>query len=483
MQAMDAPEKPVKFDELPPIINYDKAARVNIHHAYIERASREPEFSLLVPLVRTYCRNMPDTYHAICMRLSNAEALKQNTDRFRYLLPNCIEQDKATTYTFIYHQHTICETLETSPQTAYAIEQTYLQITHGKLVDLTDPRLIYDEDQEKKHKKELFDRLPILLSATLNAKRSILFTNSFNDIDSVIKPLFYNHILKQKRSYDLSEAIKRIIKRAPSNFISPQSAIIAAQEYYALVNNNHVTTYTLYDQKKEENNFNFLQKQFPEELKKGADSNKYYFNKLAFEAQALKTPQWKELLVDSLSHGNDPYFFIRCYSEPLLLGYNTSPTTKVSPKTALVIEKFIQLFSDQAIKPLLPSPKPVDARAHVAIAYNSFTSRLCTKERTVLLAVLTAHNKLIDTPNVTAMNHDRIYAELLTAIPSCPICLDPFPEYMKREAGSTIGPKKQLSCNHEICATCLPGLAATLRCPLCRAKIEKEDLLALLDQQ
>lgn len=460
-------ETPKRFDAFPVIIEYDREAPVIIHPALKADAQKSSGLlKILPPLLEHYCPEKPDDYHTKHIRYYDALIAGIDPDpsvnswmkeTFSYVI------EKPRCWDLIYHVKEILTYSNLSPQSAYALKQTCLQIAHGKYVDRTDERLCYNPKREKINQNILIAELPDIL-------QKVLKDCSEYTVHKFIKPLFHNNHLKNThQKYDLSSDIRSVVNNSDSFVLSPQSSVRIAQEYHALVNDGIQPPHHPFSHDEELSNMMLIGNLFPQKLNAGSHNLlSYHYKKLAFIAYALQNPEQKTVLIDYLHH--DLEWHLGYHITYILSG----DVYKIDVKTAYkkTMDEFIAIFSaPEKATASVPCTAPTSL---LDTYYEQLKKRMCatdTATKNKLLQTLqNTYTELTNKSSFASMTLDAINNHFQEKLPSCPICFELFSDQFTPDAESTVGHLHILKkCKHSLCFTCFKELR-TQSCPLCRAQ-------------
>jgi len=421
---------PPKFDELPPITTYDGDSFAVMPPSWLGRPYKNDAdiLELFPPIV------------ACEFFLMNH--LKQ------FLSGTPIEKDIIMDNTKV-----LCSAnlgLSLSPQTQYALEQTMLNILHGRIVNVKDSRLTYNKETEFSNRHTLVHKLPsILKDLTLRAQ-------VVGWVDKVITPLFK----PTKTANTIQEALLfigafiRDHNRHGTSWyfktISPQTAAFIAQEYCNLINHDTPVSEYPYIQERETANLAALIQDFPQELNaKTTDAHKKATWNIAFYAYWLKNPEWKKVLIEES-------FFMEKHLQTM---YEENRSVRLNSEAFDALkDRFITTFG-----PL--------TYCH-DLSKERIRSSLDDALRKTLAATLDTNCAIMRAAQSDAdlkkMNFDALMDQLKENLPNCPVCFELFSDQFHHTEGGVH--TEILPCKHIFCSKCIFDHAIT-QCPLCRGEI------------
>lgn len=286
-----APSPLPKFDELPPITDYDRKSSAILPISWCGKTFKNDGemLALFPPAIAYYCTHNPDS-------LATKKLLSKSIKEFFYNSNSVRKYDIMTIIKCVYRSGG----LSLSPQTGNIMKQIVLHIVHGRAVDVCDPRLIYNEADEINNKYTLITKLPTILQQT------IMQTKDLYPIHELIKPLFKSTLgINNKKKLNL-HAIRLIVEEHNKNpswylrYISPQSTIRIAQEYTALICDQKPAPDHPYNPKEEMANIESIISRFPKALSlnfSAAHMTNTHMQALVYAAHWLENPEWQKVLI------------------------------------------------------------------------------------------------------------------------------------------------------------------------------------------
>lgn len=439
-----ADQKPPKFDALPLITTYDKESMAVVPSSWQGKSCTTPEeISALLPATLAY----------YCIKYPNYDTPQEFLRRMNIFLQGTKIPKKELMLPVKY----MCNAglIDLSPQTRFNVKRAFLNIIHGIVIDVQDPRLEYHKIDEISRRHTIVNKLPTILKDLL-LENCNNYNNAY-EMHRILNP-FYKTTLdgRQRYNYLSLSTIHDFILYHNTHHkswwfeaISPQTAIRITTEYYGF----KTLTEHPYNLREEINNFATLIAQFPQELKVTiADLELMTDEKELFPHKPVLQLTYIAYWLQDHSHNvlvnyrdRIPEYIIKIFK----LKHHSKPN---AADVNTLTEKFVKTFGplnychDKLREScLLPPLKAV-------IDHNAAIIRTQSSDAAL-----------------KALSLDTITEKLKENLPTCPMCLDLFRnQFTKTQAGvrMTIVP-----CNHIFCDVCLEKPLITT-CPLCRGKIE-----------